>query len=132
MSLMSLMCRCSTFVLWKGHHRAVGSHGNYNVCCPGVDQIVTCLHCEKPACIVRNHAVAAPCETELTQHCIFRAWSRWIATTVYTSCGIISHPGVDRTRVFDRIPAKIVFFLKPQAMEGGREGEREGQREREK
>ncbi|CAL1169946.1 unnamed protein product [Cladocopium goreaui] len=23
-----------------GHHRAVGSHGNYNVCCPGVDQIV--------------------------------------------------------------------------------------------
>jgi len=24
----------------EGHHRAVGSHGNYNVCCPGVDQIV--------------------------------------------------------------------------------------------
>lgn len=23
-----------------GHHRAVGSHGNYNVCCPLVDQIV--------------------------------------------------------------------------------------------
>lgn len=24
----------------EGHHRAVGSHGNYNVCCPLVDQIV--------------------------------------------------------------------------------------------
>ena len=87
-----------------------------------------------PACIVRNHAVAAPCETELTQHCIFRAWSRWIATTVYTSCGIISHPGVDRTRVFDRIPAKIVFFFlnHKRWREGGREGGRERGRDRER
>ncbi|CAE7215086.1 DEK1 [Symbiodinium natans] len=24
----------------EGHHRANGAHGNYNVCCPGVDQVV--------------------------------------------------------------------------------------------
>ena len=24
----------------EGHHRATGSHGNYNVCCPGMDQLV--------------------------------------------------------------------------------------------
>jgi len=24
----------------EGHHRAEGAHGNYNVCCPGMDQLV--------------------------------------------------------------------------------------------
>ena len=27
----------------SGHHRANGAHGNYNVCCPGVDQIADTL-----------------------------------------------------------------------------------------
>ena len=85
-------------VLWKGHHRAVGSHGNYNVCCPGVDQIATCLHCETPPSLMTG-------KTELTQHCIVRAWSERIATTIYTIINYI----VMLDRIRDHMEAMLII-----------------------